>query len=402
MTSDFNRRSFLKSSMGSFGFLSLGTQLTSMASGQELLDFRSLKSLGPLGSPDSQGIRLPQGFSSRQIARTGHRVVRDTDGRKTDYRWHIYPDGGACFPQNDGGWVYTSNSEIFLAGGAGAIRFNADGQIEDAYGILGGTSQNCAGGATPWGTWLSCEEIPFGSVFECDVVRDGCSEKRSGLGKFKHEAVAIDPVNMQAYLTEDEGDGCFYRYTPASVDLNGRMDLDNGLLEVAVEDGGFVSWVPLENSTPGLFQTPTRKQIRNATKFDGGEGISFHEGMIYFTTKGDNRVWFYDTNDQSLGLLYDKATSDTPILSGVDNVTVSKDGHVLVAEDGGQMQIVVIGPWGDVYPLVKVENQDHSEITGPAISPNGKRLYFSSQRGINNKFAQNTGVTYEIQGIFES
>ena len=402
MDKALSRRSFFRHSMSGIGVLSLGSGLSSMAMGQPLLDYRSLKNLGPLLAPNELGLRLPSGFGSRVVARAGEDVRRDSDGRSTGYKWHIYPDGGACFPQADGGWVYVSNSEVILRGGAGAIRFSESGEILDAYSILTGTNQNCAGGATPWGTWLSCEEVPRGVVYECDVSGRTKASKRLALGSFKHEAVAIDPIRSHAYLTEDEPDGRFYRYTPDSVDATGRMDLDRGTLEVAiVGNEGFVSWQPLENPNPNLFQTPTRKQIRQSTAFNGGEGIFFHEALIYFTTKGDNRVWAYDTDDQKLVVLYDRDRSSTPILSGVDNVTVSKDGHILVAEDGGDMQIVVLGPWGDIYPLVQVMDQDHSEITGPAINPFGNRLYFSSQRGERNSFGKNTGITYELTGSFE-
>ena len=116
----------------------------------------------------------------------------------------------------------------------------------------------------------------------------------------------------------------------------------------------------------------------------------------FSTTKGDNRVWKYDTRNQTMGITYDKKTSPKPILSGVDNVTVSEDGHVLVAEDGGDMQIVILGPFGDIYPLLQVTGQNNSEITGPAIAPNKDRLYFSSQRGGR----KGKGITYEIAGNF--
>ena len=79
-------------------------------------------------------------------------------------------------------------------------------------------------------------------------------------------------------------------------------------------------------------------------------------------------MWRYNINSRTLGIIYDRRSSSNGILSGVDNVTVSSDGHVLVAEDGGDMQIVVIGPFGDVFPLLQVTGQSFSEITGPAFN----------------------------------
>lgn len=391
-----SRRQLLGQSISGLGLLGIGGGgLSSLVTASPLLDYRSLSRIGPLQAPDANGIRLPKGFRSRLLAAAGSPVSL-ANGNKSSYRWHVDPDGGACYTTEDGGWIYVSNSEVNDAGGgAGALRFDRSGQVIDAYSILSGTNNNCAGGTTPWGTWLSCEEVSFGRVYECDVFGKGATLRR-GLGYFKHEAVAIDPLNMQAYLTEDTGDGCFYRYTPRSV-VQGRMDLDSGTLEVAlVENEGSVSWQAVSNPNPGSNQTATRYQVRGAKPFNGGEGIWYHDGSVTFTSKGDNRVWQYDIDTQKLKVIYDPRTSKNPILSGVDNVTITNDGHVLVAEDGGRMQICVIGPAGDVFPLLQIVNQDDSEIAGPAINPAGDRLYFSSQRGGRN----GQGLTYEVLGLF--
>lgn len=357
--------------------------------------------IGPLQPPDANGIRLPAGFRSRVIARSLHHV-RSTSGGLLPYIWHTFPDGGATFASDDGGWVYVSNSETAaaLGGGASAVRFAADGSITNAYRILGGTRLNCSGGPTPWGTWLSCEEIAFGYVYECDPFGRVPAQRRRALGGFQHEAVAVDPVYGHLYLTEDESDGRLYRFTP-----NRYPDLTNGRLEAATVDSlsGFVYWnrVPLPDplSQPLGFFWPTRRQVPGSTAFNGGEGIWYHDGTVYFTTKGDNRVWALDTHTQTLRVLYDAATSPTPVLSGVDNVTVSPSGKVLVAEDGGDMQLVVLDSAGEAAPLLQVEGQRQSEIAGPALNPVGDRLYFSSQRGPYAD-GQSFGITYEIRGPF--
>ncbi len=132
--------------------------------------------------------------------------------------------------------------------------------------------------------------------------------------------------------------------------------------------------------------------------FIGGEGHRlFLMRKIVFTTKGDNRVWSYDTLTQRLSILYDADDYLTPILTGVDNITVSKNGDIFVAEDGGDLQIIVIDEQGDLYPIAQLEGHDRSEIAGLAFSPNGKRLYFSSQRGVSGR--SEDGVTFEMSGF---
>lgn len=344
--------------------------------------------IGPLDAADANGVRVAPGFSARIIANSGKVVAG------TSYTWHAAPDGGATYPTQDGGWIYVSNSEVPLAGGVGAIVFDATGAIVDAYRILDATSVNCAGGPTPWDTWLSCEEVSRGQVHECDPRGKVQAIVRPLLGTFKHEAAAVDPMKHHVYLTEDEPDGCFYRFVADSTNKHGFANLSSGKLQVAAVSNGKVTWHDVPDP---LFEgnTPTRKQVVEAQHFKGGEGIWWHAGVVYFSTKGDNRIHAYDTVQETITVLYDAATAPNPILTGVDNITVSCCGDVLVAEDGGTMEIIAILPDGTLKPLVQIEGQDESEITGPAFDPSGTRLYFSSQRG---KGAG--GITYEITGPF--
>ncbi|MFF5175066.1 alkaline phosphatase PhoX [Micromonospora sp. NPDC000089] len=343
---------------------------------------------GPLGAADANGIQLPAGFTSRVIARSRQAVAG------TSYGWHDAPDGGACFAAGTG-WIYVSNSEITPGGGASAVRFNADGSIASAYRILSGTNQNCAGGATPWGTWLSCEEVSRGYVYET-YPTGGTAVRRPALGRFKHEAAAADPDRKVIYLTEDETSGCFYRFRPTV-----WGDLSAGTLEVLVAGtatSGPVSWarVPDVDGSP----TYTRQQVSGAKKFNGGEGAWYANGTCWFTTKGDNRVWAYDAVNQRIDLAYDDSlvVGGAAPLTGVDNITGSRYGDLFVAEDGGNMEINMITPDEIVTPFLRITGQSASEITGPAFSPDGSRLYFSSQRGTSG--SSSGGITYEVRGPF--
>ena len=345
-----------------------------------------------LASADKNGVRLPTGYSSRIVARSGQAVITGKD-----FLWHAAPDGGACFATDKGGWIYVSNSEMSPTGGAGALVFDANGEVTDAYSILENTNSNCAGGATPWGSWLSCEETDSGQVWECYPDGKKSAVMRPALGVFNHEAVTVDTINHHLYLTEDKKDGCLYRFTADSFFSEDHADLSSGLLEVATrqKDSDKLAWADVPD--PQASRQATRYQVPSAMTFNGGEGIAYYDGKIIFTTKGDNRVWSYHTQSQQLGILYDASDFFTPLLTGVDNVTVSKNGDIYVAEDGGDLQIVVIDGRGELYPIAQLEGHDRSEITGIAFSPDGKRLYFSSQRGISGQ--SENGVTYEIQGF---
>ena len=382
------RRKLLKYTLaGGLGIFFSGHWLPAVGRASSLID--AVKD--GLLPADQNGIRLPAGFKSRIVARSGESLF--------NYRWHAAPDGGVTFAAPDGGWIYVSNSELDKKqGGVGALRFDRHGEVIDAYSILSNTTRNCAGGHTPWHTWLSCEEFDQGQVWECDPFNQHPPRLRPALGTFRHEAVTFDTHHHRFYLTEDIPDGCLYRFTANRLDDAGNPDLDDGILEVAeVLDGriGRVIWHALPD--PRALSMPTRHQIANSTHFNGGEGIWFHEGIVYFTTKGDDRIWSYDTRNDILAIVYNAAFYFRPVLTGVDNITANAAGELIVAEDEGNMQIVIV-THNAIRPLLQFIGQDRSEITGPAFSPDGKRLYFSSQRGSSGK--SEDGITYEITGPF--
>lgn len=416
---DISRRQLLQRLMAASGVLAVGPGLWGVASAAS-----PRSALGPAqpvrrsnipnlagtlhevavaNDPETRML-VPKGFSVRLVAQSGIEPVSGCN-----YAWHDQPDGGAAFAMTDGGWVYVSNAEVDSpgGGGVGALRFDASGELVDSYSICSGTTYNCAGGPTPWGTWLSCEEIDEGLVHECDPAGSRPAVALPALGQFKHEAVAVDPVHGHLYLTEDVPDGNFYRFVPDASRL-GHGALNSGQLQVAVVAGGDVNasrrvnWQPVTNPLPLLAEgePPTRKQVPGAATFNGGEGCWYHGGFVYFTTKGDNRVWALDTSEQTLDLVYDRARDSgfDPAIADVDNLTVSAGGDILVAEDGPDMRLVVVGQGVTPFELVNVVGHRGSEICGPAFSPDGNRLYFSSQNGVTG--LPDGGRTYEMTGPF--
>ena len=206
-------------------------------------------------------------------------------------------------------------------------------------------------------------------------------------------------------MTEDQSDGRLYRFTSAA-----WPDLNTGALEAAqlTMVTGFdpddpkwdVSWLPIPNPNVAPGTTTTRQQAPSSTPFSSGEGIWFDSGNVYFTTKGDNRVWVLDTIASTMALVYDDNLVTSAPLTGVDNVVVTTDGKIFVAEDGGDMQLVVIDAARNIEPFLQIVGQSGSEIAGPAFDPTGTRLYFSSQRGTSTLPYVGFGITYEVSGPF--
>lgn len=348
---------------------------------------------GPLQPSAVPNLHVPPGFTARLLATTGSEVMR-CDGTGTGYVWHDDPDGGGVVPLLGGdtltGWAYVSNSET-IPGGAGAIVFDTTGQVTAAHAILSGTANNCSGGLVPTTAglrWISCEEIERGLAYECDPSGPGQGIPRPAMGRFFREAVAADVVNHCIYQTEDRPDGGFYRFTPTT-----WGDLSSGLLEVMVDLGeGVVGWATVPD--PGGYPVYTRYQNFGSPikAFNGGEGVSITDGQVFFTTKGDNRLWRYSPGNGLLTVVYDDAypTPSPRHLTGADNVVATTTNRVFVSEDGGNMEIVGVDVGtGATYPILRYDVAG-SELAGPAFSPDGTRLYFSSYN--------NPGETFEVSG----
>ena len=163
-----------------------------------------------------------------------------------------------------------------------------------------------AGGPTVAGTWVSCEEVAAGLVYECDPLTAGQGVARPAMGTFNHEAAMEDPVTRAVYLTEDAVSGRLYKFVPTTAG-----NFSAGQLYAASVTSGVISWVATSSAQPDRSGT--------TTAFNGGEGLWIEGRRMYFTTKGDKRVWLVNLDTNAIQVLYDGVVH-TPIASLSDDV----------------------------------------------------------------------------------
>lgn len=456
-----SRRKFLqKTGMVSLGFLGLNHFIKSQA----LSDHKQyLSGYGAL-KPDPEGIlNLPEGFSYKIIFRQGEKM---DDGFFSPGQ----PDGMAAFPgkrnnrvilirnheinPGDAKGPYGQNLELLKeidkkkvydygrgvkpsTGGTSTLVYHEEsGKIKRSYLSLTGTNRNCAGGITPWNSWISCEENVerAGDELEKDHGYNfevPASEKISlfdpvplkAMGRFNHEAVAVDPETSIVYQTEDRSDGLIYRFIPS---VKGQLNKGGKLQVLALKDQKSldtrnwkdfegpnmpknqpfeVEWLDIDEVEAPEDDLRLRGFQKGAARFARGEGMWYGKGEIFFacTNGGEiakGQVFRYvpslyegtGREKESPGKLeLFLEPNDTAILKSCDNLTIAPWGDLIMCEDDPHPFIVGVTPKGEFYKLA--ENVGYkTEFTGGVFSPSGK-TYFVNIQG--------AGLTIAINGPWE-
>lgn len=438
-----------KSTVGRRGFLAAGGALSATAAlsalmtntahaangrkhGDDTMRAPNNGGYGPLEPAPGGELLLPAGFTYVSFGETGTPM---SDGTPTP----AMHDGMAAFPgenglinlvrnhENSQGAAFGDNSyDSAAAGGTSNLVFDPQTmELVSSYPSLTGTIRNCAGGPTPAGTWLSCEETfsgldaetPHGYIFEvpADATTPVDPVPLKEMGRFTHEAVAIDPDTGIVYETEDRGTSGFYRFLP-----NDRDDLTAGgqLQMLAIKarsqyDTRFsqrvgkplpVEWVDIADPDPDSSDTlAVFKQGHElgGAVFDRLEGAWYGDGSVYInsTSGGDaglGQVWEYRPRGNSGGqlvLLYE--STDPDVLQSPDNLCVSPNtGGLVLCEDGGGKDLLRgITPDGKIFDLAELASPNTSELAGATFSPDGKTLFFN---------VQSPGISFAITGPWEN
>jgi secreted PhoX family phosphatase len=404
---------------------------------------------GPL-SPAGDDLALPAGFQYRVVTNEGDPMddgfpaPKAMDGMATFalpngnvllVRNHEDGQAGAFFrPRPPGSTSSTEgilNSiletdygprsfayDAYAGGGTVTLEVEPHGhrRLVGQHWSLVGTVRNCAGGLTPWGSWLSCEETlesststgyaqNHGYIFEVPIDTvpgvPVTPVPLKGLGRFAHEAVAVDPATGIVYETEDQGDGSgFYRFVP-SVKPNSPGDLaaTGGVLQMlkVVGVNGYetainqsigaplaVEWVTIANPDPVPATGAAGSAVFTAGLALGGarfrrlEGCWYAGGRIYFdSTNGGNmgfgQIWVYDPAAETLTLVVESPSHH--VFDGPDNLCVTPGGGLIVCEDATAAQFLRgISPSGEIFDFAR-NLRNTIEFAGACFSPDGRTLF---------------------------
>ena len=436
----FSRRQFLSVAGASAAGTVLASPLQALYTRAALGQSVNGRGYGPLVKDPKGLLDLPEGFQYQTFSRTGQVM---TDGRPVPGAH----DGMATFAGPGNTTILVRNHELSpdaslgvtgqkydpsCKGGTTTLIVGPDRKLIKDFASLAGTYRNCAGGRTPWGSWISCEENTsapgvdpnvtkrHGFNFEVPSKAKGpvAPEPLVAMGRFNHEAVAVDPKTGIVYQTEDRGDSLFYRFIPKQ---RGNLKA-GGVLEAlkiknkpqAMTKTKFpvgqplpVEWVRIENVNPATDSTPegtaTPESVRaqgfaeGAAQFSRGEGAWFGKNEVYFccTDGGEaelGQVWRYvpGRSPQQGGTIeLFVEPNNRRILDSPDNIVVAPFGDLFLCEDGdGQQFIRGVNPNGTLYTFAR-NALNESEFAGACFSPDGKTMFVN---------IQDPGITLAIWG----
>jgi hypothetical protein len=385
--------------------------------------------------PDPNGILdLPKGFQYKVISKAGD-MMSDRTLVPTKH------DGMAAFAGANGTTILVRNHELSVvptagkesqsqpiaivtaadsqkydklaAGGTTTLVIDKNRQPIEEYVSLAGTVRNCAGGTTPWGSWISCEEdistptnaannssdrlkesfkvsLKHGYNFEIPSY-GGMIEPipLKAMGRFRHEAIAVDPKTGYIYQTEDREDSCIYRFRPKqakNLQAGGVLEalviermpkIDTGI-DFPQDKPKKVKWVELEDVDPDKDTLRNEAQSKGAAIFRRGEGMCYGNGEIFWTCTdggkaGVGQIFRYNPKAETVELFVESPGEN--VLGFPDNLILSPFGHLIVCEDGiGEQFLTGVNPKGECYHLAR-NALNVSELAGVCFSPDGQTMF---------------------------
>jgi secreted PhoX family phosphatase len=431
MNLSMNRRKFITTTVKAGAALTLASTLLNLSG----CTFENIPRPNLNLVKDPQGLcDLPLGFTYTLISKHGDVM---SDGHSVP----DYHDGMGCFTGPNGEIILVRNHEMPLyfpydpespapdfaydpksSGGTTTIWLNANLEVTKQYLSLTGTIRNCSGGVTPWGTWISSEEAGnegwvmgkrHGYNFEVDPLKPlALTMPLIAMGRFNHEAVAVDPASGIAYQTEDHTNGCFYRFVPNELE---RFDKGGVLQALKFDDDKIkhttinslklqqkypCKWVTIDEPDPEDNTVRLQAKEKGAAVFVRGEGIVTHTDGIYFSCstggeQGMGQFFKYTPNHDNSGgniELVFEATTDG-VLEKPDNITINQWGDLIICEDNSLDTQCLMGLTAE-GKLYYIAANTQSEWAGACFSPDGKILFANIHK--------NPGVTVAIQGPWES